>query len=97
LFLLLFALMANWSPGHVDLALTGATLFLNPDTAPTAILHATRVRLPMSPTHFAPERSSIKRQREVALVIYKASKEVERGSTEMLILALVEDSAYGFR
>ena len=34
LFLLLFALMANGSPRHVDLALTGATLFPSPDTAP---------------------------------------------------------------
>ena len=33
LFLLLFALMANGLPRQVDLALTGATLFLSPDTA----------------------------------------------------------------
>lgn len=34
LFLLSFALMANVLPRHVDLALTGATLFLSSDTAP---------------------------------------------------------------
>jgi hypothetical protein len=34
LFLFLFALMANGLPRQVDLALTGATLFLSPDTAP---------------------------------------------------------------